>query len=468
MSSIYIMRARYQPFTRYHYEAMCKLILSRREDFEKGSVLVVAVVRDYETIIRKVESQPQRVVEGFDFRHLPLFNPLSLFDICRDVTEGVWHFLDPTGDGRGLGVENFGEDSVDEFNEADRALLRRVFSQHLMIWPLHFRFSELADILSGKAKNANKPCELLVPLTVPGNKNSGYSCGMHYSVIDALSWDESSGIQKRVWYFPMFDSEDHTDMYKTRTALRDEVIGGKYKVAPKRSIRIGDDVTPTLGLYGIFAAHAFLLLYGRRNPQLADDARYKRQMKLLGEFIEKNVSPAGRVRYFKRLEKMVSQVDDRLREAQIEGGATTEAGIYANPASFRALCGATAIVEDEDELNLAMTIQIDCKTLEIHLPPTVKKQLGGQLDKFEGWLERAKRGEKPYCINPELLSDLREICGMVKTLEFDSVPLTLSQVEILGKIAAAADVDDVSSDELGVEKIRKVLSELRTKRGAHA
>jgi hypothetical protein len=224
---ITILRSRFQPFTKYHWEVI-KSIVSKREK------VVLCVVRDYETISRWHKKTSE--VKAVDLRHLPIFNPFTTWGIISHIHESLCKFM-----------------------KKDRIIGEYWFyrSIHLIFSPL--KFSELVEVITqgGEGKivpvNFKKfadgikcPCETIM--------RQGCQLEDYFGKLLSIISYDIMPLKESRWLFPIFDLEDNDDYSKAENgALRADRISVPHP--PKFEIK---DLLPPVGLYGSFILWIYL------------------------------------------------------------------------------------------------------------------------------------------------------------------------------------------------------------------
>jgi hypothetical protein len=241
MHKLYIIRSRFQPFTRYHYDAISHLILQSRPDFEQGAIVLLAVIRDYETLMRLNAPEAKFEIADDDFRHLPLFNPLNLTDIILDIKGGLREYL--------------------TLKKENSDFLMKVMSEQLVIAPLYAKFSDLPDVLLHR--HAFAPgVKAAFPRAENMKKDTQrqFLLMTNHTVYDILGSPLPGEDSNRVWFLPLLDIEDCGDARNISKLTRDKVLLGVYDEAPSFKISSLTMSSP-LGVYGVFACYALAQLH---------------------------------------------------------------------------------------------------------------------------------------------------------------------------------------------------------------
>src|SRR5690242_4405249 len=89
---VVVLRGRFQPFTRIHYECVKKFYLSYYE--QDHHLLIIGVVRDVEVLATELATDCEFTVrrEGNDYRHLPLFNPMHFAECAERINRDIKTF----------------------------------------------------------------------------------------------------------------------------------------------------------------------------------------------------------------------------------------------------------------------------------------------------------------------------------------------------------------------------------------
>ena len=236
INKIYILRSRFQPFTHYHYEAILRLLEEYREEFENNnSRLVLLVIRDYETLFqthgRGISDDDKRLTEE-EFRHIPVFNPLSISSI---------HFIIRT--------------AIDEYSIKLADLKIKRFLAQVSIIPVPVKFPDLIKILA-------EPSEPIKEFKIRMGCTSDEPClFLNWNVMDSIGYIPEKA--HRVWYMPIFDSEDIDDLKDICKGIndgmlsQDETLMGHFE----DPLLYPTDVkyTPIVGLFGAFSIYSHQL-----------------------------------------------------------------------------------------------------------------------------------------------------------------------------------------------------------------
>lgn len=233
ISKFYILRSRFQPFTRYHYDAIVSLIRDNEKEFDSGeAAIVLAVVRDYETLYRLYAPEIELKIDHVDFRHLPLFNPLSFNDIVLDIIEGNREYLER------------------ETVKKEKEFLEKILHRQLVIVPLRVKFSDLVEILD-KPDQIPSGFRKILPKT---NKElDKLFLILNHKVRDILSVAPDGTKPSRTWCIPIFDTEDCRDGKKARTIEASESGYISISFSDIPSLKVSSLTVKALGVYGIFA-----------------------------------------------------------------------------------------------------------------------------------------------------------------------------------------------------------------------
>lgn len=213
-----IIRSRFQPFTTYHLDLIKKVMDSKKD-------VVLCIIRDYETISRYHRMSPE--IKDVDLRHLPIFNPLTAWDLILHINRCL-----------------------------EKSFLNQ-YKNHILMVVSPLKFSELVEVLTSLDG-------LIIPEDIKKFVGGVYPCEpkdfKSCQVVDRLSKMLSitfydSMPKESQWFFGLFDVEDARDAQKAKEKFIKEVIEVVLPNSPTYQL---EDLTPPLGLYGMFCLWIYL------------------------------------------------------------------------------------------------------------------------------------------------------------------------------------------------------------------
>lgn len=201
MSDLYILRSRFQPFSRIHLASVLRFLEEKRDEFKAHpcSYLVLGVVTDYEGLIRN-HLPGVAAVQVRDFRHLPLFNPLSVLEVQRDIWDSINTYIEEHPE-----REDIGE------------LLRG----RTLVVPLHHRFTDLIEVLRSRGTPSQPaPPRGMREMYPRWNRWPldarqallGYNCLIVNSLALSDHGTDDATNLRRHWLIPLVDQEDSRDV----------------------------------------------------------------------------------------------------------------------------------------------------------------------------------------------------------------------------------------------------------------
>ena len=193
----YILRSRFQPCLRAHYNAVRSLVLANIDKFAQAAdeaaqkaVVVLMVVRDlaHDT---KNEENP---------RFWPEFNPLTGAEVIRQLELAMWEYLE-----------------TDQLDNEQRRQLRRVFAHSVFPVQMPTNTKGIAQAIENQFGLNHKDEEYNV---------SDLTIGMRPVIDDNLSmFHVVKGRYRPCWYFPILDNEDAWDAKRMARKIRDILCG---------------------------------------------------------------------------------------------------------------------------------------------------------------------------------------------------------------------------------------------------
>lgn len=243
-----ILRSRFQPFTKYHLDAI-NWYFNNQAEFNFPEYLVLCLVRDYDTLHQRLRLSPE--VAADDLRHVSMFNPLSSWDIrwilARCFPRDLMHRI-----------------IVIEVPLKFKELLRSIYNKGEIIVPSlkrYFRFLREQEFLQRKKERCSKVKECK-RLQINEERVGRWFALQAY---DASPFPESEDV---MWLFPVFDIEDFDDWSSVVRQYGEE----RTIPLPMMESYVYQPVTfadiPQLGAYGIFVYYNYLLFKNAKGNEL--------------------------------------------------------------------------------------------------------------------------------------------------------------------------------------------------------
>ena len=252
----FVMRSRFQPFTRAQYDALLTILRTYRDLFPKPhstskddiesddtSIVVLLMIRDiaelrYHYVGANDENTP---LDPKRLRHHPCLNPLTATGSQRHVEKSVWQFFE--NDVKTKRIELFEEAEINGTSQytAPRDIpynkvildcglradvLRYILSNNVVARVCPVKFETLTQLISCPTKRGATARRTLMPrnlinLHAPSPKKA--PAGFSRAVVESLSLSALDAVAEfdpisddlatfdPVWYFPLFDQEDADD-----------------------------------------------------------------------------------------------------------------------------------------------------------------------------------------------------------------------------------------------------------------
>jgi len=272
--AVTMMRSRFQPFTKGHYEAIRSYYLYRKNkpDLNLPEKLVLCIIRDFDTVRMARPLVGDKLVTGAEteeelaliFRHLDFFNPFSAYEVIEQVqhslhcfaTEDELTYQDPDYEKFVDGIMTvlcplkFGEllEAVRKENFAPRHLERHVNNVRNRVMEVLQR-ETIESSLQGKLNNAFEESKVEL-------MNNVLNTWARF-IRDLLPEEPYSQVY---WLMPIFDQEDLNDFNMLKSSQMNFsayyiiMDGYKYDCIPDLLVR------GHVGLYGFFMQYILLLL----------------------------------------------------------------------------------------------------------------------------------------------------------------------------------------------------------------
>jgi len=214
MSEIAIIRSRFQPFTKFHKEII-QMCLDKNWD------VVLCIIREHEAISKFYRVTPQ--VGPLDLRHLPIFNPLTIWDAVLHI---------------------------------NRCLEKSGLKKNIPIIFSPLKFSELVSVIT-RFEGSNIPSSIndFVEYNHPCTSEIFERCNAINWLSKLIPIIVSDTIPEEVtWVIGFFDVEDVSDFnLASRRLLRAESV-----IIKDFPIYTFEELKMQLGLYGAFCFWIYL------------------------------------------------------------------------------------------------------------------------------------------------------------------------------------------------------------------
>ena len=267
---ITMMRSRFQPFTKGHYEAIRSYYLARKEKPNLPEKLVLCIIRDFDVVRMARPRVGDKLITGNEteeelallFRHLDFFNPFSAYE----VIERIWDSL------RCFAAE-------DELTYCDSQYEKFVDNIGVVLCPL--KFGELLDALRREdftprhlERHVNNVRNRVLEV-LRGQENVDSSLQKELErafeeskkeLIDNVlnTWARFTRdllpreLHQIYWLMPIFDQEDLADFNK----LKELGFSAYYLIMDQYKYECIPDLLGQgwLGLYGLFIQYVLLRL----------------------------------------------------------------------------------------------------------------------------------------------------------------------------------------------------------------
>lgn len=454
MPTLFVMRSRFQPFLKQHYAALASLVREHKAQFEGGEALILmGVIRDYETLLRLHRPDVHLKVDDIDFRHLPLLNPLTTAEIIRDVRDGI-------------------EESIQLEEEESRQFLGSILSKYILISPIYVKFRDLAQILRDPDAVPDGFVEMLG--AVPKNVNQRQVLRvLNCTVLDTLDRNLAGTEWQLVWVLPVVDNEDFQDWRHISRLTKND--GKARAVEPvlfpsdTPALTVHSLGTVSLGLYGIFACHMLSLLRGERGDgALSENDEIVR-------IVDRLVPTAIRGRFAARASFWVRKIAEDLSL----GRRRTEEPFYLNEKIFRRSCNDQMAALNADQADRIMdwcsTNGTSCVRIGQNLG--LVEKLEGVIEKlremnlieiYRAWENLALTSPNPYRTISEKLKLVVSFLERLLRVNFRGVQLEAKQMNeilVMSEALTTANTTDafqaIELDEVIVRKALELLSKAK-------
>jgi hypothetical protein len=328
---ITMMRSRFQPFTKGHYEAIRSYYLYRKKNSDLPEKLVLCVIRDFDTVRMAQHRVGDKLVTGAEtedevaliFRHLDFFNPFSAYEVIEQVQHSLHCFAaedeltyqDPD-------YEKFVDDIMIvlcplKFGELLEAVKKEDFApRHLERHVNNIR-NRVVEVLHQKVGDLNLRNEL----------NDAFETSKTELMNNVLNtWarfirDLLPASSYLYWLMPIFDQEDLNDF----NTLKQMNFSAYYIIMATYNYECIPDLLGRgrVGLYGFFMQYILLLLVNKKVIEWGANLPQG-----WGEIISKQMDQIGKVlcshcftQYQDKVQNklgFVSQTWDRLEPWQKE------------------------------------------------------------------------------------------------------------------------------------------------------
>jgi len=214
-----IIRSRFQPFTIFHKKII-------EECLKKNWDVVLCIIREHEAISRFYRVTPQ--VGALDLRHLPIFNPLTIWDVVLHI---------------------------------NRCLEKSKLEKNIPIIFSPLKFPELVSVIT-RFEGSNIPSSIndFVEYNHPCTSEIFERCNAINWLSKLIPIIVSDTIPEEVtWVIGLFDVEDKSDFERAKTRLTAQIVD-IANITGNRPIYSPEGLNPPmqLGLYGAFCFWIYL------------------------------------------------------------------------------------------------------------------------------------------------------------------------------------------------------------------
>jgi hypothetical protein len=267
--AITMMRSRFQPFTKGHYEAIRSYYLARKEKSNLPEKLVLCIIRDFDTVRMARPQVGDRLVTGAEiddelaliFRHLDFFNPFSAYEVIEQVRHSLRCFA-----------------AEDELTYQDPGFEKFVDGIMVVLCPL--KFGELLEALRKEdfaprhlerhVNNVrNRVMEVLQEKNIESSLQKELNNAFEESKVELMNnvlntWarfirDLLPDPSHLYWLMPIFDQEDLNDF----NTLKQMKFSAYYIIMDRYIYNCDLLGIGQVGLYGFFIQYILLLLVER-------------------------------------------------------------------------------------------------------------------------------------------------------------------------------------------------------------
>lgn len=361
-----IFRGRFQPFTRLHYECIRSFfqncLSSDGTNVHQWPYLILCIIRDYETLGSEhtLLSQPTDATKLF--RHLFLFNPLSILQCEREIHEGLRHYLEKELKSRKSHNEKLFLRHLKEF------VLRCIFVEAVPI-----KFPHLLQFLGRHSESETiskrESLRILFDSVATAFAEKGTTNETNHAATkltellfclsrELVSMDNLS----TQWLVPIFDVEDVNDskalqnVGQIRIGLSNEqqFLSEEYSFRPTPGLLRGEPGSPVLtnGLspIGIFIYYAYLQWLKRQAYESVNLVVVNQDIIEVTKLIRSKglVRPCCFDLYHDRVIRKVEKAKTRFDDGTLR---TTEEYILGRPKLFFELANECLIQPLPDDLN---------------------------------------------------------------------------------------------------------------------
>lgn len=251
-----------------HYDSIYGFYLKfvKNKDHQEWPLLILAIIRDFETLLsfhHNLNYEPQ---DNYDFRHVCFFNPFTPTESIYFIQQGIQEFCC----------------NEKQFTDEEVRIFQQFVNTNLLIVTLPLKFDEINLALTSNSMKKNRhKAEDYIPKALSQisdklDKLSSKSISSEeiariksvfnlfgYRTIERLA----EGFENRndpKWIIPLFDLEDIDDIQKAKgeviTVFHGELL--KYSRGERSLVCYSspNSYNPhgSFGLYGIFIYHSFL------------------------------------------------------------------------------------------------------------------------------------------------------------------------------------------------------------------
>jgi hypothetical protein len=326
--TVAVLRGRFQPFTRIHYECV-KAFYQSIYDKRDQHLLIIGVVRDIEALATELPPRCKVAVESEadDYRHFPLFNPMRFADCAERIKHDIETLAskeEHLEKGQKLQFQDFCRKNVivNLLPLKVEHLLRGMFESNGEIDNYLFHILKPFMKQNGKA------------LSSPGR---GLAAALVQLAFEQLSATYMTAKAHLVWLWPVIDRQDWSFFEVTLQPNMDQVrpcffsseqYTSKFVFVPQHHSYKG---AGGLSIYGTFMYWALLKL----QLETRSDAGIYSEIETVKGWCEKFVTP-DTLRMFeekmsdraKIINNMIRSDQARHREAYEPHGFVRAASLY--------------------------------------------------------------------------------------------------------------------------------------------
>ena len=331
-----ILRGRFQPFSKLHYECVKGFYQEFVTDPDPSQWpwLVLCIVRDHETLLSR-HGLIRRHAEGPYLRHLSMFNPVPIALCEYYIREGLRYFL----------PHDVGPEDKEESKR-----FRLFLSQRLMIQAVPLKLGQVLESLQHDGDfTVNEIMELLYENPGPPDKDLANVLRLLPIIVhETLTLHEHD---KAAWFLPVLDREDLKDFdhisrhgYSVQLKYHADIASFyDCEEGPTVFLRPQLDILEDIGClspYGVFIYYAYLTFAAKTTTLTG--AEINKELQRVTAFIRNQVSPDCFTDYIGRIETIKESLD-------IKKMPDEEKKLLQSPQEFVALSKQYLKVPERDE-----------------------------------------------------------------------------------------------------------------------